>query len=93
MILCSFIAIEAKHQANVERKVIENMPKPHIHNYCIWKVCSRPLSQRRHQKYQHINKDVSKLEMELLNVKQPATVLESAEKFSEIFNFQNYILG
>jgi len=93
LILCSFIAIEANYQANNKRKVIENMPKPHIHNYCIWKVCSRPLSQRRHQKYQHINKDVRKLKMELMNVKQLATVLESPGNFSEIFNFQNYILG
>jgi len=31
--------------------------------------------------------------MELMNVKQLATVLESPGNFSEIFNFQNYILG
>ena len=71
LILSSLYAQEAKTHANIDGKMDEKIPKPLSQDYyCIWKICSRPLNQSSHQKYQNKVKDESKLLMESMNVEQ-----------------------
>jgi len=67
-------AIEVKQREYAEEYFPTYMPRSTTQSPCIWKICSRPISQRRHNKYKdkysspkEIKLNLSEF-MELLNL-------------------------